>query len=204
MIQSGGTTVIGVNITACLTTFSNAARSCDHSKHKLTPFIILCGLKINSRASWEKSKIFEVACFLDKASNPKLWRLLPASQRAIVAQRLIYFISHLLLKMRFVLSEEFIELCLYHTALLCRYLRKDSKLALLVSFLQQRNVLWQALRGVLDAQSYQFTARIYPKKLGRRTTTYAHASIGGCESLSELIKAGSGVPQLSSNVGLPF
>lgn len=202
MIESGGTTVIGVSITACLTTFKDAIKSCDFSKDKLNHFVINYGDRFPVES--KEVVIFRVAWFLDKAVNPKLLRLLPASKMIMVAQRLIVFSSHLLLMLRFVLSEEFIELCLYHTALLCRYLRKDSKLALLVSFLQQRNVLWQALRGVLDAQSYQFTARIYPKKLGRRTTIYAHASIGGCESLSELIKAGSGVPQLSSNVGLPF
>jgi hypothetical protein len=120
-----------------------------------------------------------------------------------VAQRLIYFISHLLLKMRFVLSEEFIGISLYHTASLCRYLTRDSKLALLTSFLQQRNVLWQVLGEILNEQPTKFVTVRGQNSLDRSQMSRLIVSTGGGRILAQLIEAGSGAPMLYSEVALP-
>jgi hypothetical protein len=120
-----------------------------------------------------------------------------------VAQRLIYFISHLLLKMRFVLSEEFIGISFYHTALLCRYLPRDSKLALLTSFLQQRNVLWQVLGEILNEQPTKFVTVRVQNSLDRSQMSRLIVSTGGGRILAQLIEAGSVAPMLYSEVALP-
>jgi hypothetical protein len=173
----------------------------------LNPFMIIYeGMFSNGRfpvASDKEVLIFRVAWFLDKASNPKLWRLLPASQMMIVAQRLIYFNSHLMLMLRFGLSEEFIGLCLYHTTSLCRYLPKDSKLALLTSFLQQRNFLWQVLREILNEQPTELVTVYVQKNSDRSKTSRLRVSIGGGQSLAQLIKAGLEAPMLFSEIALP-
>ena len=69
-----------------------------------------------------KTSIYQFALSLDKLINPRFWGTLPVSQATALAHNFFWLSCclHGVLGVGF--GEEFLELSLYHTASLCRYL----------------------------------------------------------------------------------
>ena len=143
MIQSGGTTVIGTSITACLTTLTDAVNDLKFSRDKhafvemarITLFIHDYRLPPDHETAIRKATYM-----LDKFWTPRHLRTISASIMMYAAQHLTFFTSYILTLLEFGFmgfGQALVELCFYNTAFLCRSLPRDSKILLLGYFEQQ-------------------------------------------------------------------
>ena len=116
MIRSGGTTVIGISITACLTTFEHALKSLNLSNGQIRRFANFVRFMRFKPVSDSKTSIYQFALSLDKLINPRFWGTLPVSQATALAHNFFWLSCclHGVLGVGF--GEEFLELSLYHTA----------------------------------------------------------------------------------------
>jgi hypothetical protein len=158
MIESGGTTVIGASITACLTTFQQAVKGSNliGDGFKSVAFIARFTMfQSNHFSSNSETVIHEMARLLDCVSNKKFWRAIPASQMVIIAQKVTHFssyLSHLAILPSTRWDGGFRELCFYHAALLCRYLPRESRIVLMKFFVNQVLDIWEQLPGTITGQ----------------------------------------------------
>lgn len=152
MIQSGGTTVIGISITACLTTFEQAIKGSNMSGRQFSYLEGLARVTILKFVSDSNTATCEVALLLDRLSNPKFWRTLPISQKINLALQLAVFTCHLPPILDFGSSEEFLELSLYHTAFLWQHLPRSLRNASVEVFIKKRLTVRIAPEGTTTTQ----------------------------------------------------
>lgn len=156
MVQSGGNTVIGASLNACLTTFEQAVKNFQSLDCKLRIFVNIArttfsgfGLQLSSDRETAAS---QVALFLDRSSNPKFLQTLPVFQAARLSLRLSIFSYFLPPLLGIGMSEEFVDLSLYHTVFICRYLSQSIKTKLVAVFFELHPTLRNRAAAITISQ----------------------------------------------------